>query len=109
MVLALPPLYVTLAPIVTPFVVTFTLLPVNVMVPVADHVMPVPRKNDVPDTPRVPVPAKVGVLLDALKVEQFKAPVRVTVYALVPLELLTKLTVSAVVGTETPTVAAFMI
>lgn len=93
--------------IVTPFVVTVG-LPVNVINPVADHVMPTPSVNDDPDTPRVPVPAKVGVLLDPRKAEQFKAPERVTVYALVALELLKKFTVSAVVGTEAPTVAAFI-
>jgi hypothetical protein len=93
---------------VTPLVVMVG-PPVNVIVPVLDHVMPAAMLNVVEATVRLPVPAKVGVLVDALKVEQLKAPVRVTVYALVALEVLIKLTLSAVVGTDAPTVAALML
>jgi hypothetical protein len=81
---------------------------VNVIVPVLDHVIPIPSVNE-PATVRFPVPAKVGVKVDAIRLKQLKVPVRVTVYAKDPLEVLRKFTASAVVGTDAPTVAALML
>lgn len=101
-------LYVIGALIVTPLVVMFG-LPVNVISPVADHVTLEFMLNDVPDIVRVPVLEKVGDLEDARNDWHAIAPDNVTVYAVVPLELVKKFTVSAVVGTEAPTVAAVML
>ena len=101
-----------LAGMLTPFVVMVfpVVVALNVIAPVAFQVMPAARVID-PETASVgdvPV-AKVGVSAETVMSRQSIAPVIVTVYAAVPLELASKKTLSAAVGTAAPAVAAFMV
>ena len=106
------PFSVMLAGMLTPFVVMVfpVVVALNVIAPVAFQVMPAARVID-PETASVgdvPV-AKVGVSAETVMSRQSIAPVIVTVYAAVPLELASKKTLSAAVGTAAPAVAAFMV